>query len=166
MEVLDALKTRRSVRNFKKKPVEEKKIEEIVDAARLAPSGNNLQPVEYIVVTDRNRREEIADIATYGNFIADAPVCIAVCSKDVGHDIEDGSAATENILLAAHGLGLASCWVAGYQKDYCTQIEELLNIPEKYRLISLLPIGYSDKETTPPKKRTLKDVLHQEEFKS
>ena len=146
MEVLEALKTRRSVRDFKEKAVEEKKVREIIDAARLAPSGRNLQPVEFIVVRNIEKRKEIADIAAHGNFIAQAPVCIVVCSKDIEHDIEDGSAATENILLAAHGLGLASCWVAGYKKDYSKDIEEFLNMPENYRLISLLPIGYSDKD--------------------
>ena len=164
MDVLEALKTRRSVRKFKDKPVEEDKIREIIDTARLAPSGKNIQPVDYIVVTEDDTRKKLAEIAPYGSFIAEAPVCIVVCSERVEHDVEDGSAATENILLAAHGLGLASCWVAGYKKDYCDDVEELLNIPQDYRLISILPIGYSDQNPTCPDKRGLEDVLHREEF--
>ena len=164
MDVMEALKTRRSVRKFNDKPVEEDKVREIIDAARLAPSGKNIQPVDYIVVREEETRKKLSEIAPYGSFIAEAPVCIVVCSKRVEHDVEDGSAATENILLAAHGLGLASCWVAGYKKDYCGEVEELLNIPKDYRLISILPIGYSDQEPTRPDKRDIEDVLHRDKF--
>ncbi|MDI3548864.1 MAG: hypothetical protein PWR10_2516 [Halanaerobiales bacterium] len=164
MDILTALKTRRSVRTFKDQPVEEDKIKELIDAARLAPSGRNFQPVEYVVVTEQSKREELARLATYGKFIKDAPVCIAVFSKICDHDVEDGSAATENILLAAHGLGLASCWVAGYNKDYAEDVRKLLQVPEDYCLISLLPVGYSDSKPRPKNKRKLEEVLHWEEF--
>ncbi|MFW5855844.1 MAG: nitroreductase family protein [Bacillota bacterium] len=164
MDFVEVIKTRRSVRKFKDKNVSDKLIEEIIDAGRLAPSGNNLQPVEFIVIKDKNKRKEIAGLATYGSFIEDAPVCIAVCSKKTEHDVEDGSAATENILLAAHALGLASCWVAGYKKDYSSDIEDLLEMPEEYVLISLLPIGYPIGEPGMPRKRSLQEVMHKEKF--
>lgn len=164
MEALEALKTRRSVRQFKDKEVEDEKIREMIDTARLAPSGKNVQPVEYIVVKEEKGRERLADLASHGSFIADAPLCIIACSKKCSHDIEDGSAATENILLAARAQGLASCWVAGYKRDYNKSIKDYLGIPDDYRVISLLAIGYSDKNPEPPAKRELEDVIHFEKF--
>jgi nitroreductase len=164
MDVLEALKKRRSVRSFQNRPVEKEMIIEILDTARLAPSGRNYQPVEYVVVTDQGKREKLSRLATYGRFINDAPVCIVVFSKKCDHDVEDGSAATENILLAAYGLGLSSCWVAGYNKGYAEEVRKLLKVPDDYRLISLIPVGYSDERPEPKDKRKLKDVVHWEGY--
>ena len=121
MEALEAIKTRRSVRSFSNKPVEREIIERILDCARLAPSANNTQPWEFVVVTDQAIRESIAGLTDYGKFIAEAPVCIAVFCKDTKYYLEDGCAASENILVAAWALGLSSCWVAGDKKQYSHQ---------------------------------------------
>jgi len=164
LDFLETLKTRRSVRKYKSKKVEEEKIKEIIDTARLAPSGKNIQPIEYIVIEDSKKRKEITEIVTGGDYIAEAPVCIAVVSKKCEHDIEDGSAATENILLSARAMGLDTCWVAGYKKDYSSRVCEYLGIPADYRLISLIPVGYSDKNPNPPSKKNLEDIVHYEEF--
>ena len=166
VDTLESLKTRRSVRKFKDKKVEKEKIAEMIDSARLAPSGKNIQPVEYIVVQDEKKRKEITEIASGGDFIAEAPLCIAVISKKCEHDIEDGSAATENILISAKAQGLDSCWVAGYKKEYSSGIEEYFSLPEDYRLISLLAIGYSDKNPEPPAKKSIEEVIHYENFNS
>ena len=164
LDALETLKTRRSVRSFKSKKVEKEKIKEIINTARLAPSGKNIQPVEYLIIEDKQKRKEITEIATGGDFIAEAPVCIAVISERCEHDIEDGSAATENILLSARSLGLASCWVAGYKKDYSKGVRKYLGVPDDYRLISLIPIGYSSENPDPPSKRNLEEVMHFEDF--
>ncbi|MGM0436928.1 MAG: nitroreductase family protein [Bacillota bacterium] len=166
METLEALKSRRSVRSFKDKKVEKEKIIEMIDTARLAPSGKNIQPVEYIIIQDEKKRQEITEIASGGDFIAEAPLCIAVISKKCEHDIEDGSAATENILISAKAQGLDSCWVAGYKKDYSSGIEEYFSLPKDYRLISLLAIGYSDRNPEPPAKKCIEEVIHYENFNS
>ena len=164
IDALETLKTRRSVRKYKDKKVEDEKIEELIDSARLAPSGKNIQPVEYIVIQDKERRQELTNIVSGGDFIADAPMTIAVVSQKCEHDIEDGSAATENILLAARAQGLASCWVAGYKKDYSNKVEEFLSLPNNYRLISLLAIGYSEENPEPPAKKSINEVFHSEKF--
>lgn len=164
LETSEALKNRRSVRKFKDKKVEKKKIIEMIDSARLAPSGKNIQPVEYIVIQNEKKRKEITKIASGGDFIAEAPLCIAVISKKCEHDIEDGSAATENILISAKAQGLDSCWVAGYKKDYSSGIENYFSLPEDYRLISLLAIGYSDVNPEPPAKKSIEEVIHYENF--
>lgn len=164
METLEVLRKRRSVRRFKDIPVEREKIEGIIDCARLAPSANNSQPWEFIVVTDPDKRREIANVTDYGKFIAQSPVCVAVFCRDTHFYLEDGCAATENILLAARDLGLGSCWVAGDKKHYSPQIAEILNVPDDYRLVSLIALGYPAAEPVMPAKRSLEEVLHWEKF--
>ncbi|MCD6221987.1 nitroreductase family protein, partial [bacterium] len=115
-EVIKLLKERRSIRKYQKKEVPEDIIEGIIDCARFAPSAMNIQPWEFIVITEEEMRKKIADITDYGKFIADAPLCIAVFCKDTKYYLEDGSAATTYILLAAKAYGLGSCWVAGDKK--------------------------------------------------
>jgi len=163
MDAIEVLKTRRSVRAYTRAPVPRKIIEDIVDCGRLAPTANNVQPWEFVVVTDPERLRRIAVITDYGKFIADAPVCVAVLSRDTKYYLEDGSAATENILLAARAHGLGSCWVAGDKKPYVTEICRLVGAPRGYKLISLIPIGYPA-ESPEKTKRPLSDVLHWEKY--
>ena len=132
-------------------------IDDIVDCGRLAASAINIQPWLFIAVEDEDLRRRIADATDYGKFIADAPVCIAVFCRNVKYFVEDGSAATQNILNAARAHGLASCWVAGHQKPYAARIRDLLGLPEEYRLVSLVPVGYGAEEPN-PEKRPLWDL--------
>jgi nitroreductase len=164
VDAMEALRGRRSVRSYEKKPVPRETIEEIIDAARLAPSANNIQPWEFVIVTDSGMRSRIAGLADYGKFIAHAGTCVAVFAKDVKHYLEDGSAATENILVAAHALGLGTCWVAGYKKDYADPIRDLLGVPEGYRLVALISLGYPAEKPEPHGKRALEEVIHWERF--
>lgn len=166
MEALEAIRTRRSSRRFTAKPVSREIVEQIIDGARLAPSANNIQPWEFVVVTDQTVRENIASVTDYGKFIADAPVCIAVFCKDTKYYLEDGCAATENILIGACALGLSSCWVAGDKKEYAGEIGKTLGVPESYKLISLLALGYSDVEASAYGKRGLHEVIHWEKFQN
>ena len=88
---------------------------------------------------------------------------IAVFCKDCKYFLEDGSAATQNILLAAHGLGIGSCWIAGDKKDYAPEVADILGVPAGFRLISLVALGYPAEQ--PQKaKRPLSEVLHWERF--
>jgi len=164
MEAMEALKTRRSVRNFKKDPVPKEIVEEIVDAARLAATARNEQPWEFVVVTDEKVRKQLADITEYGKFIADSPVCIVVIAKDSKYYLEDGCAATQNLLVAARALGLGSCWVAGDKKPYADDICRLLGAPKGYKLVSSNAIGYAAEEPGMPSKRSVEDVIHWEKF--
>jgi nitroreductase len=163
VEAIKALKTRRSKRKFLPTPVTKKVVEDIIDCGRLAPSAVNIQPVEFIVVTKAKIRKRIAEMADYGRFIAEAPVCVAVFSRQTKYYLEDGSAASENILLAAHAHGLGACWVAGDKKPYAEKVRQLLGAPQDFKLISLIPMGYSE-EQPKPTKRKLKDVLHWEKY--
>lgn len=164
MDAIEALKTRRSVRKYLEKPVPKEIIEDILDTARLAPSANNIQPWEFVVVTNAELRQKIAQITDYGKFIAHAPVCIIVFCKDTKYYLEDGSAATENILVAARAYGLGTCWVAGDKKRYVDQIRELVGVPADYKLVSLVSLGYPAETPSPPAKRKLTEMVHWEKF--
>jgi len=164
MDALEALYTRRSIRRFKADPVERSQIEQIVDAGRLAATANNLQPWEFVVITEEAMRRKIAGITDYGKFIADSPVCIVTFCKETKYYLEDGSAATQNMLVAARALGLGSCWVAGDKKAYAEQIRALLNVPPGYKLISLIALGHPTESASGAGKRSLKEVLHWERF--
>ncbi|HOK55504.1 MAG TPA: nitroreductase family protein [Armatimonadota bacterium] len=163
MDAIECLKTRRSVRSYTNQPVPREVIEDIVDAGRLAASAINIQPWQFIVVTDSRMRQKLADITDHGKFIADAPVCIVVFCEDCKYYLEDGSAATQNILNAAKAHGLGSCWIAGDKKPYADQIRDLLGLPENYKLISLITIGHAASIPNPEKK-TLSSVMHWERF--
>ena len=163
MDAIECIKTRRSVRQYRTDAIARDVIEDIVDCGRLAATGMNVQPWEFVVVTDQDTRRQLADITEYGKFIATAPVCIGVFCERVKYFIEDGSAATQNMLLAATAHGLASCWVAGDKKPYCDKIEALLGVPETHGLMSLVAVGYP--ESVPqPTKRSLAQVIHWERF--
>ena len=163
MDAIEAMKTRRSVRVFEAKPVPREILEEVVDCARLAATAINVQPWEFIVVTHAETRRKLSQMCDHGLFIAQAPVCIVVFCKETKYYLEDGSAATQNILVAARARGLGSCWVAGDKKPYAEAVRELLGAPPEMKLISLAALGYAAEVPTQPKHQ-LKHVLHWEKF--
>jgi nitroreductase len=164
MDAMDAIMKRRSVRSFTANPVPANIVEEIVDAGRLAPTARNVQPWEFVAVANPDTRRAIAQLATTGPFIADAPLCIAVFCKDTKYWLEDGCAATENIIIAARAHGLGHCWVAGEKKPYAAAVSELLGVPDGYRLVSLIATGHPKEDPPPVPKRPLKEVLHWENY--
>jgi nitroreductase len=164
MDALTAIASRHSTRKFTPKAIPKDVLEKIVDAGRLAPTARNEQPWEFVVVTDRGVLARIAEISDTGKFIADAGACIAVVCKATKYYLEDGCAATENILVAATALGIDSCWVAGDKKPYCQNILGLLGVPPQHNLISLLALGYGDGQPKTYVKRGLDRVLHWERF--
>ena len=163
MDALEAIKTRRSVRKYKPDPVSKEVLKTLVDAGRLAPTARNEQPWEFVVVTDAAKRQRLVDLATHGKFIAEAPACIVVLCKPSDYYLEDGSAATTQIMLAATALGLGTCWVAGDKKDYAPAILKAIGAPAKHKLVSLIAVGYAA-ETPAPGKRRVEQVLHWEAF--
>ena len=163
MDAIECLKTRRSVRVYQDQPVPREIIEDIVDCGRLAATAINVRLWNFVVLLNAEMRKTIADITDHGKFIAQAPVCICVFCLDSKYCLEDGSAATQNILNAAHAHGLGSCWVAGDKKDYALKIGQLLGFPRDYRLISIIPMGYPNEQPTRAKK-ALSEVIHWERF--
>ncbi|MFH1753950.1 MAG: nitroreductase family protein [Candidatus Omnitrophota bacterium] len=164
MNTYDAIAKRASVRSYKKEPVSKEIIEKLIDAGMRAPTARAVEPWEFVAVTDKGLLDKLGDIANTGAFIKEAACCIAVFCKETKYYLEDGCAATENILLMAADLGLGACWVAGDKKPYTEEVAVLLNAPPGLKLISLLSIGWPDEETKQSKKRRLKDVIHWERF--
>ena len=163
MDAIEALKTRRAVRTYTNESVPRKIIEDIVDCGRLAATAINIQPWEFVVVLDPELRRRIAETTDHGKFIADAAVCVVVLCSNTQYYLEDGSAATENILLAARAHGLGACWVAGDKKPFASEICRLLGAPQNFKLVSLIPIGYPA-ESPEKDKRPLSAVLHWEKY--
>lgn len=166
MQTKDAIASRRSTREFDHlAKISKENILALIDAARLAPTARNIQPWEFIAVTDRSLLKHIGDLADNGSFIRDASLCVAIFCKDTKYYLEDGCAATENLLLAASDLGLASCWVAGDKKPYCSSIKELLKVPDEFRLVSLIALGKAKaKREDVVSKRSLNEVIHWDKY--
>ena len=165
MNLFEAIRSRRSIRAFSDKPLERQLLERIVDAGRFAATARNVQPWEFVVVSERGMLKSLAALADNGRFIADAAACIAVFCSDTKYYLEDGCAATQNMLLAAGGLGIGSCWVAGDKKSYCNQVSALLAAPASLKLVSLIALGYPQDANIPnPQKRNLSEVIHLERF--
>ncbi|MCF7916814.1 MAG: nitroreductase family protein [Candidatus Omnitrophica bacterium] len=164
MDFWEVVEKRRSVREYRNQKIDQEKLKRIIDAAHLAPTARGQEPWEFIVVTEKKSLEELGEITDHGKFLKSASAGIIVVSKDTKYYLEDGSAATENILLAATSFGIGSCWIAGDKKAYATDICKYLNVPNEYKLVSIISLGYSDSEPKVYQKRSVDEVLHQEKF--
>ncbi len=136
---------------------------ELVDCARLAPSGWNKQPWTFVVVTDRALLASIAATAVYGRFIAEAAACVAIFCAESGTKLEDASAAAENLMVAAASRGLGSCWVNSYRKEHSAAVEALLGCPPETELVVLVSLGYPD-DSSRRDKKSLAEVLRWNQF--
>jgi nitroreductase len=145
MDILEAIRDRRSIRSYHREDVPDEKLMQVLEAGRWAPSAHNSQCRKFIVVRNEKARKELARIATYGSFLAEAPVAIALVIDPSlsNHPVEDGAAATQNMLLAAHALGLGSCWIGSYGSGYEDSAKLILGIPDDKRLLSLISLGYA-----------------------
>ena len=163
MQAIEALKTRRSIRTYTAQPVEQKIIEEIVDCARLAPTAMNDQPWEFVVITEKAALASIPPMLGHAEYIANAAFAVLVLSRETQYFVEDCSAATENLLIAAAAHGLGSCWVAGTQQAYAPVVAKAFGAPEDRKLIAIVSFGYPA-ESPVIEKRALAEVLHWEKF--
>lgn len=163
MDALEAIAKRRSVRKYRSGTVSREQLSQIVNMGRLAPTGRNEQPWEFVVVTEQTKLRKLAHLADHGKFIADASACVVVLCRPTTYYLEDGSAATTQIMLAATALGLATCWVAGDKKAYAPQVVAAVGAPPELKLVSLIAIGHAA-ETPTPGKRALNEVVHWDKF--
>lgn len=162
MDVLQAIKERRSIRKYEPKAVPEEKLTQILESGRWAPSASNSQPWRFIVVRDEKVKNELARVAVYGSFMAQAPVAIAVVidPQASNHPVEDGATATQNMLLAAHALGLGTCWIGSYGSGYEERAKEVLGIPRDKRLLALTSLGYPAESPTKDRVELSELVCH------
>ena len=145
MELLEAIRTRRSIRKYKPDPIPEDQVREILNAGRWAPSSRmNVQPWKFIVLTDEKLRKEMAGVLSKGRFIMKSSLGIAITvdPKVAIHPLQDAAAATQNMLLAAHALGLGGCWIAPANESEEKSAKEIIGAPEEVRLTAVISLGY------------------------
>ena len=164
METFDTISKRVSVREYSGREIDKGLLERLVDAGRRAPTARAVEPWEFVVVQDREMLRKLGQKADTGSFIKHSASCIAVFCKDTKYYLEDGCAATENILLAATDLGLGACWVAGDKKPYSGEIAQLLNVPRDLKLVSLISLGWPKESRDQIKTRSLSETIHWESF--
>ena len=165
MEAIDCILTRRSIRKYTDEVVSEKDIEVLLKAASYAPSANNYQPWQFIVITEREILDKISIIHPYAKMLAHAPLAIMVCGDfdiqtEIGYQVVDCSAATQNILLAANAIGLGSVWLGLYpRKERIENIIKLFDLPENITPITLISIGHPTEDKLIPE-RFNKEKIH------
>lgn len=170
--VMDNLMTRTSIRAYQQQPVEDEKIETLLRAAMAAPSAGNKQPWTFVVIKDKETLENIAGRFRTASMVKNAPVAIVVCGDlektfpEDGLDywVEDTSAATENLLLAAHGIGLGAVWCGIYpMRERVAYLKELLGLPENIVPLNVVPIGYPAEDPA-PKDKWKPELIHYEKW--
>jgi nitroreductase len=171
MDLMDAIKTRRSIRSYKEIPVPENLLKEVLNAARLAPSADNAQPWRIIVVRDDQTRLRLAMACNGQKFIAQAPVVLVICGIPdeafptmggyMSAHVIDAAIALDHITLASHALGLGTCWIGWFKED---KIREILAIPEDVPVVALTPLGYPADVPERTPRRNLEDLVKYERF--
>jgi nitroreductase len=173
MELLEAIKGRRSTRNFKKQTIPDNAIETIIDAAICAPSAGNIQPWEFVIIKNPAVKEKLAEAALNQRHVEEAPVVIVVCADEkrssMGYGsrgrtlycLQDTAAATQNILLAAYSLGLGACWVGAFNED---EVKDILKAPEGLKPVAMVPLGYPNAASRQRGRRLLNQIVHYDGF--
>lgn len=179
--MIEAIQHRRSVRNFQEKSIEDEKLNEILEAARLAPSGNNRQPWFFIVIKDGLIKNEVAVATNNQAWIASAPVVIVVvadlCARsqdyagmfvdeetssfDVKRIIRDTTIAITHILLEVDNQGLGACWCGAFTQD---SIRPVLGIPEDKFVVAVIPVGYAAEEPKAKPRKALEEIVRYERW--
>ncbi len=168
---MDAIRTRRSIRRYKPAPVPEPVLREVLNAARLAPSADNAQPWKMVAVRDEQTKLRLAAACNGQKFIAQAPLVLVACGlpdeafQTVGgymsSHVMDVSIALDHLTLAAHSLGLGTCWIAWFKED---KVREILGVPEDVRVVALTPLGYPDETPEKTPRKSLEELVVYEKF--
>ncbi len=184
MELFEAIRTRRSIRTYQDKPVEDEKLQTVLEAVRMAPSWANMQCWRIVVVKDKETREKISDLSYVESYfaakgyksnpskkaLAAAPVVIIFCADpaqsgalwDQDYYLVDAGIAAQNLMLAARGQGLGTVFVGVYDEE---KLKKLLDIPASIRIIGLLPLGYPTEEKKDgPKRKSLDEICFNERW--
>lgn len=172
MECIEAIKGRRSIRKYIDRPVGKELIGQLLDSARMAPSAGNLQARDFIVISDKVTKQKLAKAAMGQSFIEQAPVAIVIIanierssriyrSRGELYAIQDASAGIENLLLAAHSLGLGACWVGAFDE---AMVSLLLGIPNKAKPVAIIPVGFPDEQPPAPPRMIQERLVHWEKW--
>ena len=169
MDALEALLTRRSVRAYTDEPVSDDQVLKILAAGMQAPSAGNQQPWHFVVLRQREHLDDLAGVLPFGKMLGQAPLGIVVCA-DVGREqhagywVQDCAAATQNILLTCHALGLGAVWIGVYPRDERVMaLRELLSLPATVTPLCAIAIGRAA-EHPAPVNRFRPDRIHEEQW--
>ncbi|MHA1909326.1 MAG: nitroreductase family protein [Candidatus Thorarchaeota archaeon] len=163
---MDIIKGRRSIRKYLSTDVEEEKVNQILEAGQWAPSASNKQPWHFIVVRDEGMRKNLADVHPYGRFMAESPVVIVVLGDPDIHPryhLADPHNAVQNMILTAYHLDLGTCWMGVRDTEIEPKFRELLKVPENYRIVCSISVGYHDVKATRTRK-PIDDIVSYERF--
>jgi nitroreductase len=170
MNVHQAIATRKSVRAFADRGVEEEKLRRILESTRLAPSAKNRQEWRFVVVTDPESRSALTEAAYGQSFVGEAPVVVVACAETdhrimhCGHSafLVDVSIAIDHLTLAAVEEGLGTCWIGYFDPK---EVRKILSIPSEIEVVQLVPLGYpKDPEPSPKRRLELDDIVHWERW--
>lgn len=177
----ETIKNRRSIRKYNNKPVEDEKIKDIIESARLAPSGDNTQPWHFIVVKSNETKQKLATVSHNQKWMLSAPVfivCIADAlsrfdnnvdivvneyspEQEIKQIIRDTSIGIEHLVLEATRLGLGTCWVAWFTQE---DIRPVLNIPSDKYVVSIITLGYTDENPKARPRKSFEEIAHFEKW--
>ncbi|NLO27363.1 MAG: nitroreductase [Actinobacteria bacterium] len=164
MDFLELVSSRYAVRSYQPRPVEQDKLDRVLEAVRLAPSGSNRQPWRFVVVRDPEIRQQLVPACSGQRFLAQAPVVIAGVGLmpdrkmrcDIPGDPVDVAIAMEHLALAAASEGLGTCWIGAFYQD---QVREVLGIPDTVKVIQMMALGYPADEPRPKNRKPLSEIV-------
>ncbi len=164
MDVMEAVKKRRSIRGYMDKEVEEEKLNLVLEAGRLAPSASNRQEWKFIVVRDKDTREKLSLAAHHQKFVGEASVVIVACSTETAHIMPCGqlsypidlAIAVDHMTLKAVEEGLGTCWIGAFEEN---EVKKILGIPETIRVVALLPLGYPISIPSPTPRKSKEEII-------
>ena len=167
MNVMQAIQTRRSIRSYKDQPVEPEKLQQVLEAARLAPSASNNQDWKFIVVQDQQTRKALVSVCHNQKFVGQAPVVIAACSTNPQRTMASGqpaaavdlAIAVDHMTLAAVELGLGTCWIGAFDAPAAAK---LLGLPADAVVVHILPLGYPASSPPAHKAKPASEVICQD----
>ena len=171
MTVMEAIQSRRSVRKYKPDPVPDEVLGRVLEAARLAPSGKNLQPWRFIVVRDLEIRKKLAKASAGQTFMAEAPVIIAACGfpedcyARMGRYMKswpvDVTIALEHLILQAQADGLGTCWIGAFEEE---EVKDILGVPAEVKVLALTPLGWPDERPGFRGRKGLAEIVSYNKF--
>lgn len=174
MDFNEVIRTRRSVRAFKKDPIPQDVLNRVLDAARIAPSGSNRQPWRFILVTDESLKQKMIAACNNQKFIAEAPAIVVACGQKLPLNrggymggmstLLDIAIAFTHLILAARAEGLGTCWIGAFSNN---ELKKLLQVPDDYEAVAATPLGYplsKDAFTINTGRKTLDEIVSENKF--